>query len=69
MNRTHTITQKIERSATGLNGALYAHIQFDARWRVDSVRFSHKAKDDSTLDNILEALGNAVTEIVRENRG
>lgn len=65
MNRTNTITQKIGREATGLNGSLFVHIEYDGP-RIVAVRFSEKSKDGNTLDQILTALGDAVTEIAKE---
>ena len=65
MTRTDTVTQKIDREATGLNGSLFAHIEHD-HGRIVAVRFSEKGKDNSTLDRILTALGDAVTAIASE---
>jgi len=65
MSRLQTITQKIDREITGLAGSLFAHVDFDDTGAVDAVRFSEKGKDDSTLDNILAALGDATTDIIR----
>ena len=65
MSRLQTITEKIDRETTGLAGALFVHVDFTAAGAVDAVRFSEKGKDDSTLDNILSALGDATTDIIR----
>lgn len=67
-NRLHTVTEKIEREATGLNGALFVHVLFDNHG-TESVRFSAKGKDNSTLDRILISLGDAVTSIIQTQRG
>jgi hypothetical protein len=71
MNRLHTITQKIEREQTGLglNGSLFAHVDFRDTGVVDAVRFSEKGKDSGTLDAILTALGDAATEIIKSFPG
>jgi len=69
MSRLQTITQKIDREITGLAGSLFAHVDFDDTGAVDAVRFSEKGKDDSTLDNILAALGDATTDIIRSLPG
>ena len=69
MNRLQTITGKIDRTITGLAGSLFVHVDFDAAGGVDAVRFSEKGKDDSTLDNILGALGDATTDIIRSING
>ena len=60
--RRESVTVKIPREATGLNAALYAHIEFGADGRAQAVTFSQRWMDDSTLDRILVALGSAVTE-------
>ena len=65
MSRIQTTTQKIDRKITGLNGSLFVHVDFADTGAVDAVRFSEKGKDDSTLDNILVALGDATTGIIR----
>ncbi len=65
MNRCLTITQKIDRAVTGLNGSLFVHVDH-GQGKVLRIRFSEKGKDNSTLDRILDALGTAVTDIVRE---
>ena len=68
MNRLHTITQKIEREQTGLNGSLFAHVDFRVTGMVDAVRFSEKGKD-GTLDKVFTALGDAATEIIKSFPG
>jgi hypothetical protein len=69
MSRFQTITQKIDREITSLAGSLFVHVDFDDTGAVDAVRFSEKGKDDSTLDNILAALGDATTDIIRSLPG
>lgn len=64
MNRHRAITEKIDRETTGLNGAIYVHADLDDAGQPVSFRFSHKGKDDSTLDRILTALGDSVTGIL-----
>jgi hypothetical protein len=68
-NRLHTITQKIGREQTGLNGSLFAHVDFRETGVVDAVRFSEKGKDSGTLDAIFTALGDAATEIIKSFPG
>lgn len=68
MSRWPTTTEKIERDRTGLNGALYVHVEHDPNGKIHSVQFSYKWKDDQGLDRILRALGDATTAIVREER-
>jgi len=65
MSRLQTITKKIDREITGLAGSLFVHVDFDDAGVIDAIRFSEKGKDDSTLDNILAALGDATTDIIR----
>jgi len=66
MSRLQTITKKINREITGLAGSLFVHVAFTDAGVIESVRFSEKGKDDSTLDNILVALGDATTDIIEE---
>ena len=66
MTRWPTTTQKIERAATGLNGALYVHVEHDLAGKIHSVRYSYRWKDDQGLDRILRALGDATTIMLRD---
>lgn len=68
MSHSFTITQKIDRNRTGLNGSLFVHVSFTPGGKIDEITFSEKSKEQSTLDKILDALGESVTEIVREIR-
>lgn len=68
MSRTETITQKIPRAVTGLNGSLFVHVDH-LGGRLIGVRFSEKSKDENTLDTVLTALGDAVTEIAGDLAG
>ena len=65
MTRLHNITEKIPRARTGLRSPLFVHVDFQSDGTSDAIRFSEKGKDKSTLDNILTALGDAATEIIR----
>ena len=66
-NRLVGVTQKIPREATGLNGALFAHINFDRNRKPVSVSFSwHRREEGNTLNAVLEALGDTVTAILRD---
>lgn len=64
MNRTETITQKVSKDSTGLAGSMFVHVDHLAG-KIVGVRFSNKWKDDSTMDNVLTALGDATTEIIQ----
>lgn len=64
-NRFPAITEKIGREVTGLNGSLFVHVDFRGMMP-HSVSFSAKGKDQSTLDKILTALGDTVTDIIRK---
>lgn len=66
MPRFRSVVEKIDRDKTGLNASLFVHVDFTAEGLVHSVRFSEKGKDESTLDNILTALGDSVTDIIRK---
>lgn len=66
-NRLAGMTQKVGREVTGLNGALFVHVAFDPKTlQPCAVTFSHKWRDDSTLDKILVALGDTVTAILQD---
>ena len=65
MNRIETLTQEIPRISTGLNGKCFVHVDHH-RGRVDAVRLSEKGKDGSTLDHLFTALGDALTDAIRE---
>ena len=67
-NRRNSVTQKIAREVTGLNGALFVHITFDHNSLPVEISISAKGKDDSTLDKILTAIGETATSII-QNRG
>lgn len=64
-NRVHTITEKIDREVTGMNGAIYVHVDYDHAGQINGVYFSERGKDFSTLDKVFIALGRVVTAIVR----
>ena len=66
--RTRTVTEKIGRDVTGLRGSLYVHVEFTNSGRIHEIQFSERGKDESTLDNILAALGSTVTKIITEER-
>ena len=62
--RTYVLTEKIARKKTGLAGAVYAHMEYDAWARVTAARFSWKHKDLGDLDDILMDLGVVVTDLI-----
>lgn len=66
-NRLPAVTEKIGREITGLAGALYVHVTFQGD-RPHSVNFSHRQRDESTIDKILTALGDTVTDIIRKGQ-
>lgn len=65
MNRFNAVTQKVSREATGMNGSMFVHLEFDSLGRPWRIWFSEKKKDDNQLDRILRALGDAATEALR----
>jgi|TARA_Y100000310_G_C20589548_1_gene767230 hypothetical protein len=65
MNRTHTLTQKVSYGETALRASVYIHVDH-LDGRVDAIRLSEPGKDNSTLDFLFTALGDALTDIVRE---
>lgn len=66
MSRLRHRLQKIPRDETGLNGAIFVHVDLDDNYHCVGIRISHKQKDDSTLDKICSAIGDAVQEILDE---
>ena len=68
MSRFLTVTEKIPRETTGLAGSLFVHVDH-VGGQIISVRFSIKWKDDSTMDAMLTALGDAVTDIAQDLMG
>lgn len=70
MSRCLTITRKVPSKDTGLVGAIYVHVDFTAAGLVDAVKISTPGKTTNTqLERVLDRLGEAVTEIVREAGG
>jgi len=65
VNRFITITKKIPKEITGLRSSLFIHIDHLPDGTLDSIRFSEKAKDGSSLDQILTALGDSATNIIK----
>ena len=66
MTRFVTVTEKIDKARTGLRASLFVHVDFRDDGRVHAVRFSEKGKEDRTLDRILHALGDTVTDIIEK---
>lgn len=63
-NRTHTMTTRVDEEVTGLASPLFVHIDHDGHGRVMGVRISSKWKDGASIDQLLNALGDAVTEAI-----
>lgn len=64
MAREHTITRKVQTAF----GSLYAHVSDDGQF-ITEVRFSSPGKfADTTMGHVLDALGEAVTEVITELR-
>ena len=62
--RSNTLTQKVSRDTTGLNGSIFIHIDH-LDGVIDAVRYSAKWKDNKTMDTLLLALSDATTDMVR----
>lgn len=66
VNRLETITEKLQSSDTHLKGSIFIHVDHHAG-TVKDIRFSQKHKEDTnTLDHLLTALGDALTDVLRE---
>ena len=61
VNRFRTVTVEIPQSASGLATKAYAHVDYDSDGRAVEVRLCEKGKDNSSLDQILTAVGDAIT--------
>lgn len=71
-NRRHTVTEKVDRSMTGLNGSVFVHVDYLIRSghkEIVAIRMVEKGKDGSTLDAILDALSKAATSIICDELG
>jgi hypothetical protein len=68
MKRLETITQEISKEATGLSGKCFVHVDHVGT-RIDGVRFSEKGKEGAGLDDVFTALGDALTDVLREIQG
>lgn len=66
MSRYPTVTHKVEKSDTGLNGALFVHVEREPDGKIHAIRISHKWKDEHALEKVFHALGDATTAAVRE---
>lgn len=64
MSRHHAITERIDKSVTGLAASMYLHCDFENDGHLSGVRISYKGKDGSGLDKLLTALGDTLTDIL-----
>ena len=63
MHRTQSVTHEVSRGRTGLNGKVYVHVEHFGG-RISGIRLSEKGKDGSTLDDLIHALGDVLTDVV-----
>jgi hypothetical protein len=63
--RFQTITQEVPGTVTGLRGKCYVHVDYLGK-KIVGIRLSEKGKDGSTLDDLFSAVGDALTEAIRE---
>ena len=61
--RDPSITEKVSRKSTGLKSNLYIHVRFDDFGRIAEIQITEQGKDGSTLDRILIAIGEALSNI------
>lgn len=64
--RSHTVTEKIDKTLTGLKASVYIHVSHSRSGKIHSVECSYKWKDDQDLDPVFRALSDAITEAVLE---
>lgn len=67
MSRSNTLTTKIDRLTTGLNGAVFVHCDHTGG-RITAVRISSKYKDES-LGQVFRAVGDTITDIAELLQG
>lgn len=65
MTRRSLVTEKIGRDRTDMRGAIFVHVSHD-RGKIHEISLSHKWKDAGTMDKVLSAVGDTLTEIVQE---
>lgn len=65
MTRLQSVTEKIDRTTTGLAGAIFVHIDH-MDGRVHGVRISTKWKDGQSFDNVATALGDTLTSMLTD---
>ena len=61
-NRRLTLTTRVDEEVTGLASPLFVHVDHDGFGRVYGVRISSKWKDGASIDLLLNALGDAVSD-------
>lgn len=69
MSRLETITQEIGKDQTGMRGKVFVHVDHHRSGRIESIRLSEKGKDGGTLDHLFTAIGDALTDVIREVQG
>lgn len=68
--RSPAFTQRIGPEVTGLKTSIYIHTEFgivNGSFQVIAIRCSGHGKDGSTLDRILTAVGESITDIIRDH--
>lgn len=66
--RLENVTETIDREESGFNGSIFIHVDYmpsESGRKIYAIRLSEKGKDGSTLDNLLTAIGDKLTDIVR----
>ena len=63
--RRESVTVKLSREQTGLNGSVFVHVEYDADGRAETIALSEKGKDGSTLDNLFILLSKTLTGMLR----
>jgi DNA-binding protein YbaB len=58
------MTTRVDEEVTGLASPLFVHVDHDGRGRVMGVRISSKWKDGASIDQLLNALGDSLTDAI-----
>lgn len=67
-DRLPGVTEKIPKEETGLKAAIYCHFYMHPdTGAIDELRISDPKREDSSLEKILTALGDHVTQILRDH--
>lgn len=59
-----TVVHKIGGERTGFQGSVFVHVDYLPGGKITGIRFSEHRRDGSTLDKLLHAIGDELTDII-----